>query len=174
MENLSQLMGALPDKGSATLLYRALEGVYDRLSCQTLSTPGLAVKADGSLLVKAGTAFRAIVDGKLVYKAANTDMPVLSGTVNIAQFNVFCFFIDSGGTMTSAMGREGADIASIVFPPIPKKKAMIGFIILEGGAANAFIGNDATSGVLGTTVTTYANSCIYVNTVGAFDPTAKF
>jgi len=147
MENLAQSMASLPDKGAGVSLYRALEGVYDRLSCQTLSTPGLAIKASSSLLVKAGTLCKCIVNGTLVSVAANADMPVLSGTINIAKFNVFCFFVDAAGAFTSAMGVEAAAIGGIKFPPIPKKKAMLGFVIIEGGAAAAFVGNDVTAGV---------------------------
>lgn len=167
MDKLSHAAASVPDIGPN--LYRMMEGLYDRLSCQLLSTGGLAIKASGGILVKAATLCKAIVNGRLVSIAANTDCAALSGTVAAGKINVFCFFVDKAGTLTTAMGVEGATLGAVKFPPLPKKKAMVGFIILTAGTSD-FVGNNATAGVLD--ATTYAASVIYVNTVGAFDPTA--
>ena len=168
MKSLIQQTNAVADKAAGVLLYDLLEGLYDRLSCQLLSTGGLAIKAGGSKLVKVGTLCKAIVNGTLVSIAANTDCPVLAGTVTNAKFNVFCFYVDVAGTITVAMGTEGAALANIVFPPLPKRKAMIGFVIINPTGTGDFVGN--TTVLDDVTVTPNA---VYVNTVGAFDPTAK-
>lgn len=168
MNNLNQMTGAISDKGNGALIYGMLEGLYDRLSCQLLSTGGLAIKAGGSAVVKVATLCKAIVNGVLVSIAANTDCAALAGTVTNAKFNVFCFFVDNAGTLTTVMGQEGAALGSVVFPPIPKRKAMVGFLIINPTGTGNFVG--------GTTAlddVTVVPNAVYVNTIGAFDPTAK-
>lgn len=167
MNKLVGLTNNLPDKAAGKLIYDMLEGVYDRLSCQLLSTGGLAIKAGSSAVVKAGTLCKALVGGKLVNITANTDWADLAGTVANATFNVYCFFIDSAGTKTTLMGTAGAAIGTVKFPPIPRGKTMIGFVIINPTGTGDFVG--------GTTAlddATVVPNAVYVNTVGAFDPTA--
>ena len=74
--------------------------------------------------------------------------------------------MDSAGTLTSAMGTEGATLAAVVMPPLPEKKACIGFVIINPTGTGNFVG--------GTTPlddATVAPGALYVNTIGPFDPT---
>ena len=138
-----------------------LQGMADTL----LSTGGLAIKAGGSALVKAGTLCKAYAGEKLLSIAANTDMAALSGTVTNAKFNVYCFYIDSAGTLTSAMGTEGASLGAVVFPSTPADKACIGFIIVNPTGTGNFVG--------GTTAlddATVVPNVVYVNTPYPFRP----
>lgn len=141
--------------------------IGDRYSTQSLNSAGLVIKTGGSAIVKTGASdYYAFVKGILVKKAAATDMAALSGTVTNAKFNVFAFFIDSAGTLTSAMGTEGATLAAVIFPPIPEQKACIGFVIINPTGTGNFVG--------GTTPlddATVVPNAAYVNTLGAFDPT---
>jgi hypothetical protein len=92
-------------------------------------------------------------------------MPALSGTVVNATFNVFCFFVDSGGTVTSAMGTAGASLAAVQFPQFPVKKTMIGFVIINPTGTGNFVG--------GTTAlddATVVPNAVYVSPSGGFDP----
>lgn len=146
-------------------LRRLIYPAYDRLSTQCLTSAGLAIKAGGSAIVKAGSAFTACVNGIPVRVAANTDQAALSGTVTNAKFNVYCFFLDSAGTGTSAMGTEGATLAAVKWPPMPVNKALIGFVIINPTGTGNFVG--------GTTAlddATVVPGAIYVNVTGAFDP----
>lgn len=147
-------------------LDKILTPIGDRLSTQSLTSAGLVIKVGGSALVKTGaSAFYALVKGKLVTKAAATDMAALAGTVTNAAFNVFCFFIDSAGNLTSAMGVEGATLAAVQFPPIPEGKAMIGLVIINPTGTGNFVG--------GTTPlddATVVPNAAYVNTIGSLDP----
>lgn len=136
--------------------------IGDRLSSQPLNTAGLAIKAGGSTLAKTGaTDFYATANGKLVKIAASTDMPALTGiTITAAYFNVVCFIVDSAGTVTAQAGTQGSTLALVVFPQLPKNKALVGFLIIT--YASTFTG--------GTTALDTATT-VYISPLGAFDAT---
>jgi hypothetical protein len=136
--------------------------LVDRYSTQPLTSAGLVINAGGALVAKIGAAdFYACVQGVLVKIAAGTALPALTG-VNAAAggFNVACFFVDSGGTVTVAGGTGGATLGAVVFPEPPAGKALIGFLIIT--YASAFTG--------GTTALDTATT-VYVSPLGPFDPT---
>lgn len=163
---ITQQLAGLSDRGDADAIRQILEPIGDRLSTQTLSSAGLVIKAGTSALVKAGSITYISVKGKLVKLAANTDMAALAGTVTNAKFNVYCFYVDRAGVLTSAMGVEGAAIGSVVFPSLPEGKALIGFAIINPTGTGNFVG--------GTTPlddATVVPNAAYVNITGAFDPT---
>lgn len=143
--------------------------IADRLGNHNISSPGLVIKAGGGVLVKAGSAFHAMLsDGKarrIVAKAANTDMAALSGVVLNATHNVFAFFIDNAGTLTSQMGVAGATLAAVTFPEVPSGKACIGYVHINPTGTGNFTGN--TTALDDATVVPNA---VYVNIVGPFDP----
>ncbi|MFA7287051.1 MAG: hypothetical protein WC052_05310 [Patescibacteria group bacterium] len=154
-------------------LRAALAKLQQPLSAFTISSAGLAIKAGGSAIVKAGSAFVSIVDGVLVYKAANTDMAALSGSVAggsggaATAYNVFAFFVDAAGTLTSSMGTAGATMAAVVFPSVAATKAVIGFIVVAPTGTGAFVG--------GTTAlddATVVPAVVYINCVGPFSAVA--
>lgn len=131
------------------------------------STAGLAIKAGGSAIVKAGTAFRWKVENKYGLVAANTDLAALAGTVTNAKFNVFCFFIKSDGTFRTAMGTEGATRAAVKFPVMNEGEACIGFLEINPTGTGNFVG--------GTTAlddATVVPGAVYVNTPYPFNPRA--
>lgn len=138
----------------------------DRLSNRNITSAGLVIKAGGSVLVKSGNVFHALLNGKIVSKAANTDMAALSGTVVNATFNVFAFFIDKAGNLTSAMGKAGASLLDVTFPPVPERKACLGYIVVNPTGTGNFVGN--TTALDDATV---VPNVVYVNITGPFDPT---
>lgn len=161
-------LNAVPDEKTKDALRYVLTPIADRASTQTLSSPGLAIKAGASALVKAGSQFHAWVVDRMVRVAANTDQAALAGTVTNAKFNVYCFFLDRAGTGTSAMGVEGATIGALKFPPLPEGKSLTGFVIINPTGTGNFVG--------GTTAlddATVVPNAVYVNTVGLFDPTVS-
>lgn len=167
MENLIQRINNVKDREDSRHLFLVLQGVYERLRTQTLGSAGLAIKAGGSALAKAGSLVYCSVRGKLVKIAANTDMAALSGTVTNAKFNVFVFTVDTAGTLYTQMGTEGATLAAIKWPSIDQERAIIGFVIINPTGTGNFVG--------GTTPlddATVVPNAAYVNTQGAFDPTA--
>lgn len=169
MQNtIAQELAGIVNTRDREAVRRIVGAVADRLSCQVFSSAGLVIKAGASALVKAGSAFYGMASNVLVNKAANTDMAALSGTVTNAKFNVFCFYIDSSGTLTTVMGVEGAALANVKFPDTPQGKAMIGFVIINPTGTGNFVG--------GTTAlddATVVPNAAYVNTIGAFDPTVR-
>jgi hypothetical protein len=166
MQNtITQYLDSISEVRQRDALRKVLTPIGDRLSTQTLSSPGLAIKAGGSALVKAGSQFHASVLGKLVRVAANTDQAALAGTVTNAKFNVFCFFLDVAGTGTSVMGGEASTIGGVQWPAIPQGKSLTGFVIINPTGTGNFVG--------GTTAlddATVVPNAVYVNTTGSFDP----
>lgn len=137
------------------------------LSAQSLSSAGLAIKAAASPVVKTGAAtYYAVARGILVSKPAATDMPALVGTVANGTFNVFGFYIDLNGNLSSAMGSAGTSLGRVKFPPLPPSQAMLGFIIINPTGTGSFVG--------GTTAlddATVVPNTAYISTTGQFDTT---
>lgn len=165
---LTQWLSGLPDGRMREQLRAILNPIGDRLSTQCLTTAGLTIKAGASAIVKAATAFYAICNGTLVTKGANTDMAALAGTVTNEAFNVFAFYIDAAGTLTSQMGTEGATLALVGIPPVPEKKACIGLLIINPTGTGNFVG--------GTTAlddATVVPTALYVNFTSGVDASIK-
>lgn len=152
------------------LLADYLVSLADRLGNRTISSPGLVIKAGGGVLAKAGSAFHTLLSdgkvGRIVPKAANTDMAALVGTVVNATHNVFAFFMDNAGNLTSAMGVAGASLAAVTFPPVPDGKACLGYVHINPTGTGNFVGN--TTPLDDATV---VPNTVYVNITGPFDPT---
>lgn len=165
-DTLTRYLAGTRDALTRGYLLNVLTPIFDRYSSRALSTAGLAIKAGGSTLVKSGAAdCYLIANGVLRKITAATDMPALVGTVVNATFNMFCFFIDAGGTVTVAMGTAGATLAAAKFPQFPTQKTLVGFIIVAPTGAGDFVG--------GTTAlddATVVPGVVYVNTVSGFDP----
>lgn len=163
---VTQYLNRLAVQNDRLTLAQVINPIADRLSSMCLTDAGLRIKGgSASAIVQAHTAIVASANGTLVYKAADTDMAALSGTVTNAKFNVFAFYIDNGGTLTSGMGIEGATLAAVVFPPNPEKKALIGFVIVNPTGTGNFVGG--TTQLDDGTVTPNA---VFVNAQAGFDP----
>ena len=141
-------------------LLEILGPIGDRFSSCAVSSAGLVIKTGGSAVAKTGSAVTNLVaNGIPVAIAASTDMPALVGTITAAYYNVFCFFVDSAGTTSVAMGTEATTLAGVVFPPFPAGKALIGFLTVTYGST--FTGGTTP---LDTATTTYNSP------TGAWDP----
>ena len=122
-DTLTRWLEPIRDFSSQYALRQLFLPVFDRQTSVALNTAGLVIKAGGGVLVKSGAADCYLVANGVLQKiTAATDMPALSGTVVNATFNVFCFFIDSAGTKTSAMGTAGSTLAKVVFPQFPPEE----------------------------------------------------
>ena len=127
---------------------------------QIFTTGGLAIKAGASALAKTVNTVQAMVGGTLVSKAA-ADMAALAGTVVNATFNVYAFFLDAAGTLTTVMGTAGATLANVVIPQANATRALVGYVIINPTGTGNFVG--------GTTAlddATVVPNAVYVNTVG--------
>lgn len=164
-EKLNKLAPAAKKAGLGDVLAELIAGfnaMVARVSSQVLNNAGLAIKAGGSAIVKAGTAFAALVDGVMVTKAANTDMAALAGTLATAKSAAWAFYIDAAGTLTaSAKTADAADAAAAIalLPAPPAGKAMIGFITVANATGADFVGGTTALDTASLTVT-------YYNTVG--------
>lgn len=134
--------------------------IGDRMSSLSLSTAGLVISSGGATTAKTGAADSYyLANGVLVKIASGTAMPALVGSITAANFNVFCFFVDSNGTVTVAMGVQATTLAGVLFPSFPKNKALLGFLLVT--YASPFIG--------GTTPLDTATT-VYFSPTEGFDP----
>jgi len=154
------------DTAQKVALINLFNALYDRMSSQSLTSAGLVIGTVSKKVPKTGANWVGVANGVLVYKASGTAMPALSGTVAATQFNVFAFFVDSAGTVTSAMGTAGATLDLVVFPPLPAGKALLGFITVNPTTAQTFTGGSTDLDDV-----TVIPATKYYNVVGAFDPT---
>lgn len=132
-----------------------------RVNSGLLSSAGLAIKAGGSAVVKAATAFSAVVSGAIVVKAANTDMPALAGTLATAKSAVWAFYIDAAGTLSvSAKTADAANVAAALalFPATPDDKALVGFVVISNATGSDFVGGTTALDTSSLTVSYY--SCV--------------
>lgn len=139
-------------------LYNLVWKIQDALANFCMSSGGLTIKTGSSALVKTATAVKYLIDGAL-YTVAAGDMAALSGTVTADKFNVFCFYVDADGDVTTQMGTEGASLAAVVFPTQVAGTAMIGYVIINPTGTGDFVG--------GTTAlddATVVPNAFYVNT----------
>lgn len=138
--------------------------IQSALTHVLLVSGALAIKAGGSALAKTVNTISYQINGVFYTKAA-ADMAALSGTVTNARFNVFCFYVDAAGTLTTRMGTEATTKAGIVFPAHVDGKVMIGYVIINPTGTGNFVG--------GTTPlddATVVPNAVYVNTLGGFVP----
>lgn len=157
-------VGAATDKNA---LFNILAPIADRVSSKPLTSPGFVIKSAASPLVKTGaTVTYAIAKGVFRSIPASTDMAALVGTVLNATFNVYAFFLDSAGNLTSAMGAAATTLPGVKFPPIPVGTAVLGFIIVNPTGTGNFVG--------GTTAlddATVVPNVAYISLTSEFDPT---
>lgn len=159
-DTLYRWLEAIDDATTRQNLRKILEPVFDRMSSSPLNSSGLAITGGGGTTAKIGASdFYAIANGVLVKIAAATNMPALVGSITAASFNVFCFYVDSAAVVTVAMGTEGTTIGRIVFPQMPQKKALVGFLLVT--YASTFVG--------GTTALDTATT-VYFSANESFDP----
>jgi len=153
--------GTFSERQRADLL-AVLSPIADRLSCQAHNSAGLEITAGGGTTAQigSGVTWQYAVKGISRTIAAGTDMPALpTGTITADSFNIFCFFADSAGTVTSAMGTEGTTRALAKFPVFPEGKTLIGYLVVT----------HSSTFTNGTTALDTATT-VYVSPIGAFDP----
>ena len=167
LNTITRYVKAISSVGDQNALFPILTNIGDRLSCVGFQTAALRIKGgSASPTVQTNAVWSGIVQGKLVSKASAVDMPALVGTVTNAKFNLFMFFIDSAGTVTVAMGTEGATLVAAVPPPIPDGKTVIGYVTINPTGTGNFVG-----GTTNLDAATEVPNAVFVNTLGPFDPT---
>lgn len=167
MENsIRQILAAVPDSATKKALDDLIGYLADRLNCVSLEDAVLAIKGAGEGVAKTTEVWYGLVDGKLVTLADNTDMAALSGTVAADLFNVYVFYVNSAGTLSSAMGTAAATLAGVKFPEKPIGRTVIGFVIINPTGTGDFVG-----GTTDLDDATVAPNAVYISALGPFDPT---
>jgi hypothetical protein len=129
-----------------------------------ISNPGLAIGGGSKLTAQAVKPFMAMANGVLLFKPAATAMSDLpASTVALNKYGMWCWYIDSTGTITTSAATADASTAAAAFalmPAIPANKAMIGCMILTTTTAGGWVaGTDAIDAGAAQTV-------IYINNIG--------
>lgn len=141
-DNLLRQISNFRDMISQNIVRTIISPLFDRQSSLVLSSAGLVIKAGGGVLAKTGAAAtKYFANGVYGSIAAATDMAAFSGTVVNATFNVFCFYVDNAGALTSQMGTAGATRALVKFPQIPVGKTLLGFVEINPTGTGNFVGN---------------------------------
>lgn len=166
MENpVSLILSGIPDLSIRKAVKTVLDALADRASSRMLKDPALTFTA-AAALSRTSVVSHLVVDGKLATIGQPINMPALVGTVTNAKFNVFVYFQDSAAVRTAVMGIEGASLGAIIFPPMPKQKAVIGMLIINPTGTGNFVG--------GTTAlddATVVPNAVHLSGVAGFDPT---
>ena len=161
----TQVIAGFASSRDRDVLRKTLTAVYDKLSSQTLTSPGLVIAASNTTAKTGASTTYATVHGSLVSIAAGTSMAALSGSVANGTFNVFVFYVDQYGNLTSAIGTPANSLSGVVFPQQNPKTTMLGFVIVNPTGTGSFVGG--TTSLADATVVPNA---VYINTLGAFDP----
>lgn len=119
--------------GLRTLLGKVQSNLCDML----LATGGLAIGTSSKAKVKVVNSPKAFIDGALV--SITGAEVTLSGTITDGKYNVYVIYANSAGTLSSAMGTEGATAAAVVFPTTPDNSVVLGWVLVYTTGA-AFIG----------------------------------
>ena len=162
LDTITRYLTGIDNASNRYRLRQVFAPIGNRYSSQGLSSAGLAIIGAGNVGAKTGAAaFYAVAGGVLVSVPAATNLPALTG-INAAAgaFTAVCFFVDGGGVLTVAAGNSGASLALAGWPQFPIAKALVGILVIT--SAGAFTG--------GTTPLDTATT-VYLNPVGAFDPT---
>lgn len=162
-DTIRRYMEAVTDRKTRENIEKIVTPIGDRLSSQPLTTAGLLISSGGATTAKTGgSTFYAVVAGKILTISASTTLPALTGiSIAAGSFNVVCFFLDGGGTVTAVAGTQAATLAKVTFPSFPKNKALVGFLVIT--YASAFVG--------GTTPLDTATTTYFSPTWAAFEPT---
>jgi hypothetical protein len=144
-----------------TTLYPLFQTIADMASCQSMERAAIAASVGATTCKIGAVDWYGIAQGKLQKIAAATVLPALVGTISQNKFNVYCFYVDAAGTVTSQMGTEGTTKDLIVWPIRPIGKTLIGAAMFNPTTA-PFIG--------GTTNADAANTFIVgLNVLGSID-----
>ena len=162
LDTIHQHLAGVSAEKDRRALRTVLNALGDRLSTQIFNTGGLAIKTGGSALAKTVNTVIAMCGGVYVSVVAVSLKKKTGLNIGAGKFNVAVFYVDAAGTVSVAFGAEGATAALVKFPQTPARKAVIGFLMIT--YASAFTG--------GTTPLDTATT-VYVNTVGAFDPSVQ-
>lgn len=133
-----------------------------RCDSALLSSAAIAIKAASSAVVRTTAAFSATINGAMVLRAANLDLPALVGNIAAGRTAAWAFYVDAAGAFSiSAKTADAltAAAAAALLPPVPDGRAMIGFITVANATGANFVG--------GTTALDAANiTTTYYNTPG--------
>lgn len=160
---IAQYLLSAPGKLLQAALRPILNGLGNLASCFPLNSAAIAITGAGTTTVSNTAAFTYIANGGLSTLAIDTVLSALAGTVAQNTFNVFCFYINLAGVMTTSMGSAGPTLNAVEFPSTPQGSVMIGFIHINP-TGGAFVG-----GITHLDDATVIPNAVYFSPVASFD-----
>lgn len=158
---------AANDDFTKRTMRRILSAMANALSGQMLAPAALVISGAAAVTAKTGAvAVNATVNGRLLSIPAATVLPVLAGTVLINTFNIFVFYTNAAGVITSNMGTAGTTLNGVIWPQTPIGSVIVGALTVNPTTAS-FIGNTTALDAANTNV-------VYISPVGAFDPSINY
>lgn len=162
-DTIARYLAAIPDSQMRRFVQIVINALADRYASCMLGSAGIVIKAAGNIDAKTGaSATIAIAGNTMLNIPAATNLVTYVGTTLQNTFNVYVWYVDNTGTISSAMGTAATTLAGVVWPNTPPGKAIVGGFTVNPTAAN-FVG--------GTTLLDAANTnVVYFSPQGAFDP----
>lgn len=170
MQNTAkQYLDSIGEAKGREALQFLMQYIAGEFNTSALTTAGLVISATTTKAKTGAADCYCLVKGRLVKVAAGTDMAVLAGSVTNARFNVYVFFVDATGALTSLMATEATTLGGVKFPDFPFDRACLGFVIVNPTGTGPFVGGTTPLGDA-----TVVPNAVYVSPLGAFDPTFLF
>ncbi len=126
------------------------------------NSAALAIGSSSKKAAKLASTIYGIIDGVIFTKT--TAEVALVGTVTNAKYNVYLVLCDAAGTLSVAMGTEGATLAAVVLPAVTAGTVVVGFVIVHPSGTGNFVG-----GTTDLDDATVVPNAVYVNTVLPFN-----
>jgi hypothetical protein len=126
----------------------------------TILTAAFLEEEAAHKLVETTAEFSALVEGKVIVKAAGTNMPTLAtGNLATGKAAAYYFDMDSAGTITCTKTADANTKALAIasLPAVAVNTVRVGYIVVENGTDGNFVGNTTDLNAADITVT-------YVNT----------
>jgi len=168
IDTLSRYLTALANTTTARALQPLFQGLMDRYAAQMLSPAGIIIFGGSSANAKTGLAAVLALTNNgnaaaLVSVAASTTLTPNTGLTLINTFNVYLFYINGAGTISTSMGTAATTLAGVAFPQMPNGRACIGGFTVNP-TAGTFTGATTALDAANTNV-------VYFSPVGPWDAT---
>jgi len=160
-------LSASNDDFTKRAMRHILTPIANVISGQMLGSAGLVISAAAAVTAKTGAvAVNATVNGRLLSIPAGTVLPALAGTTPINTFNIYVFYTNNAGVLTSNMGIAAATLGGVIWPQTALGSVIVGALTVNPTTA-PFIGGTTALDAVSTNV-------VYISPVGAFDPSINY
>lgn len=164
---IMKFLNNVRDGSSRFAIQRVVNPLADRYGACMLGSAGIIISGAAAVTAKTGAvAVLALANNSIaaatVSIAASTVLTPV-GTTLINTFNVYVFYVDNAGVITTSMGTPATTLGAVVWPLTPIGKAIVGGFTVNPTSASFVAGTTALDAA--------ATNVVYFSPTGAFDPT---